>query len=134
MLTHLVFYVNRMGGTIPPDTSKLVNLHKFYVGFNEFTGPLPVVDLSANLVLYGFNNNRFTGSIPSLWSNHISALWLQDNYLTGTLPNELGTITNLAEYVMFNNHISGSVPSILADCSRLEYWAVYGNCFLNYVE
>ncbi|PRQ34917.1 putative transferase [Rosa chinensis] len=89
------------GNFLSTVVSKLPSLRYLYVPFNNITGPVPpsitngtrlqVLDLSANL---------FTGNVPSVFcfSNAPSALekiLLANNFLSGTVPSELGNCKSL---------------------------------------
>ena len=55
------------------------------------------------------SNNKLSGSIPSCLSN-LTALTFLDvsrNWLSGTLPPELGSITHL-QLSVFDNNITGT--------------------------
>jgi len=65
-------------------------------------------------------------STPCSWygvtcsSNHVSAINLITNGLTGPLPPELGSLPNLGVLNLPGNHLSGSIPSQLDSLTSLQ--------------
>ncbi|XP_062015823.1 serine/threonine-protein kinase BRI1-like 1 [Rosa rugosa] len=120
------------GNFLSTVVSKLPSLTYLYVPFNNITGPVPpsitngtrlqVLDLSANL---------FTGNVPSVFcfSNAPSALekiLLANNFLSGTVPSELGNCKSLKAIDLSFNSLSGAIPLevwTLPNLSDLVMWA-----------
>ena len=50
----------------------------------------------------------------------VTALSLAYNQLSGTLPTQLGNLTNLTELVFFSNNLTGTIPTQLGQLTRLE--------------
>jgi hypothetical protein len=59
--------------------------------------------------------------------SHVTGLELINNFIVGTLPEELGDLSELVTLKMNNNQISGSIPSQLGDLSNLEILALEFN-------
>ncbi|KAK8454715.1 hypothetical protein SEVIR_4G019500v4 [Setaria viridis] len=57
----------------------------------------------------------------------LSYLQLNDNELTGTIPAELGKLTELFELNLANNNLEGHIPANISSCSALNKFNVYGN-------
>ena len=57
-------------------------------------------------------NNQLTGTIPPELGGltNLQLLWLQDNQLTGTIPAELGDLTSLQELLLFKQSVDGDDP------------------------
>ena len=51
--------------------------------------------------------------------NRVYYLRLDDNNLIGSLPAELGNLTNLQELGLYNNQLSGSIPTELGNLTNL---------------
>ncbi|KAL6204222.1 hypothetical protein ACLB2K_021490 [Fragaria x ananassa] len=115
--------------------SKLPSLRYLYAPFNSITGPVPpsitngtrlqVLDLSANL---------FTGNVPSGFcsSNAPSALekiLLANNFLSGTVPSELGNCKNLRAIDLSFNNLSGAIPSEIWTLPKLSDLVMWANKF-----
>ena len=71
------------------------------------------------LLLY---ENNLTGSIPAEVGNLSNLRWmlLYDNRLSGSIPPELGNLSNLESLYLHYNQLSGSIPSQLGNLSDLK--------------
>jgi Leucine-rich repeat (LRR) protein len=69
-----------------------------------------------------WENKSLTGSIPEDIKSLTGLLWLQmnDNQITGPLPSGLGKLINLQFIYLQNNKISGSIPSNIGDLVNLQ--------------
>ncbi|MEN8218677.1 MAG: leucine-rich repeat domain-containing protein [Pseudomonadota bacterium] len=74
-------------------------------------------------------DNQLTGSIPSELGNlsNLSDLHLSDNELTGSIPSELGNLSNLSDLNLSDNELTGSIPSELGNLSNLRYLHLSSN-------
>lgn len=45
----------------------------------------------------------------------------------GTIPSNLGSLTNIEQLQLYNNAFSGSVPSTFAQLTNLVAFSMYGN-------
>ena len=66
--------------------------------------------------------NDLSGSIPPELGNltNLDMLSLSGNALTGSIPPELGDLTNLTSLWLHNNYLSGPIPTELGDLTNLE--------------
>jgi Leucine-rich repeat (LRR) protein len=53
------------------------------------------------------------------------SLSLSLNTLNGTIPTELGRLTNVQELYFIYNHLTGTVPSQLGNLSKLERLSLF---------
>ncbi len=67
------------------------------------------------------NDNSLSGSIPAELGNltNLTSLYLNINSLTGSIPPELGNLTNLTFFSLANNSLSGSIPAELGNLTNL---------------
>jgi Leucine-rich repeat (LRR) protein len=58
------------------------------------------------------HNNQLIGTIPPEIGNltNLTSLRLDDNQLTGEIPSEIGNLTNLNSLFLDNNQLSGIIP------------------------
>ncbi|KAG7037687.1 LRR receptor-like serine/threonine-protein kinase ERECTA [Cucurbita argyrosperma subsp. argyrosperma] len=136
-------------GEISPSVGKLKGLQTLLIG------PIPsTLSQIPNLKVFDVRNNSLTGSIPqtignctafqgpviqsSHWrdtiqhwfpsSSHIVlAGELNDNHLTGSIPAELGKLTDLFDLNVANNNLGGPIPDNLSSCTNLNSLNVHGN-------
>ena len=72
------------------------------------------------VVLY-LGDNGLTGEIPpELGSlSNLTALYLDTNALSGEIPPELGSLSNLTDLSLHGNDLSGAIPAELGSLSNL---------------
>ena len=73
--------------------------------------------------------NGLSGSIPSQLGNlsNLTSLYLWDNQLSGSIPSELGNLANLTDLILYNNQLSGEIPSQLGNLTNLSVLALHTN-------
>ncbi|XP_056698560.1 probable LRR receptor-like serine/threonine-protein kinase At3g47570 [Spinacia oleracea] len=148
---------NALSGVIPQGIGKLQNLQNLYLDGNQISGVIPTsVGNLTKISVLTLSNNRLEGQIPSSLGNCISlnelylsnnslrksippqlfnlpvlsiTLDLSGNHLTGSLPEEVGRLTNLDALDLSQNMLSGQIPSSLGGCVSLEFLHMGGNHF-----
>lgn len=157
-MTKLRFlYLDSVGleGTIPSEIAKLNKLEQLYLSANSFSGSLPsemqaltsmesfqtntnnlegdifnIVGGWPVLKNLDFGNNDFVGTIPTNLPSSLVSLRLDRNSVGGSLPTELGTLTNLKSVIVTQNfRLGGALPSELGRCSSLETLQIDSNTF-----
>ena len=87
------------------------------------------VNPSGRVAELHLTDNRLRGTLPpelgSLTELRGLALW--ENELTGSIPPELGSLTELRDLILWENELTGSIPPELAGLTRLEGLALGGN-------
>ena len=70
-----------------------------------------------------------SGGIPSELGSlsNLTALWLFGNQLSGAIPSELGSLSNLTGLGLHFNELSGMLPGSLADLTALEGLYFFSN-------
>ena len=68
-------------------------------------------------------SNQLIGSIPAQLGNltNLQDLYLQNNQLIGSIPPELGNLTNLQDFYLHINQLSGSIPAELGNLVNLDH-------------
>ena len=81
-----------------------------------------VTCLSASVTQLSLMSNSLTGTIPSELGNLTNLTWLNlsRNSLSGGIPGELGNLTNLEQLNLSDNSLSGSIPRELGSLTNLE--------------
>ena len=74
-------------------------------------------------------SNNLSGSIPVELGNltNLEYLSLENNKLSGSIPVELGDLTNLALLYLYRNKLSGSIPVALGNLTNLTYLSLGDN-------
>ncbi|KAF8090927.1 hypothetical protein N665_0461s0013 [Sinapis alba] len=110
------------------------NLETLYLAGNRLGGNLPtssIANLSTNLRILDLGTNFISGSIPHDIGNLISLqeLSLKENHLTGLLPTSIGKLLQLEGFELSSNSISGVIPSFIGNLTRLETLDLANNSF-----
>jgi len=77
--------------------------------------------------------NQLTGSIPPEIGNltNLTYLNLRSNQLTGSIPTEIGNLTNLTNLTIYNNQLTGLIPESICDLnmnwSNSSYFNISNN-------
>ncbi|MEM7130967.1 MAG: C13 family peptidase [Chloroflexota bacterium] len=85
--------------------------------------------LGSRVTELDLNTNQLRGSIPEELGqlSNLTKLVLLINELSGSIPTELGQLSNLTELVLFDNKLSGSIPAELGQLSNLTFLLLNGN-------
>jgi hypothetical protein len=144
-LTYLNLSYNSLTGTIPSEVSSLPKLTTTNYDGNLFIGPgfsISSVERDALVALYnstdGANWTDNTGWLGEAgtecsWfgvtctNGSVSRLSLHTNLLTGTIPIELGNLSNLTILLLGDNSLTGSIPSELGNLTNLTTFNLASN-------
>ncbi|CAN6543220.1 unnamed protein product [Malus baccata var. baccata] len=128
------------------------------LGSNQFNGSLPLVssavfaldlsnssfsgtlshffcdrsDVPKHLLVLLLDNNLLTGEIPDCllhWPK-LTVVNLEDNNLMGKIPSSIGDLLSLQSLHLRNNNLSGELPVSLQNCRDLLFLDLRGNKFV----
>jgi len=76
---------------------------------------------NGHVVWLDLSLNNLTGSIPPELGNltNLQEIYLSSNQLTGSIPPELGNLTNLQRLNLYHNQLTGSIPPELGNLNNL---------------
>ncbi|CAN6812553.1 unnamed protein product [Brassica oleracea] len=154
---------NTLTGSIPPSFGKLRHLRYLALRYNslgshsfgdvEFLGgltnctqlevltvagnrlgghlPASIANLSINLRGLNLGKNFISGSIPHDIGRlvNLQTLGLQENQLKGLLPTSIGKLLQLGTLDLSSNSLSGEIPSSIGNNSRLDKLKLFNNSF-----
>lgn len=106
-VTQINMFQNNLSGSLPDIFDQLPALQSVYLSGNRLGGQLP----------------------PSLYRRDIYDLYLANNQLEGTLPEEIGNWKNLRTLEISFNNFSGTLPAALGKFPSLNYCNLMMNCF-----
>ena len=92
---------NSMHGKIPESIGLMKSLNTLSLSNNRFSGTIPGALGDTNLSYLYMDNNMFVGVIPPellASSSHLKEVWLQHNYLSGTIPASIASIPDLYDF------------------------------------
>ncbi|KAG2292344.1 hypothetical protein Bca52824_039013 [Brassica carinata] len=113
--------------------SKIEGIAYLYVAYNNLSGSVPSsLTNCTNLRVLDLSSNGFTGNVPSgfcslqSYSPLLEKLLMANNYLSGTVPMELGKCKSLKTIDLSFNALTGTIPNeiwMLPNLSDLVMWA-----------
>jgi hypothetical protein len=115
LLQQVQLYDNHLTGSIPIWFSELLYLEQWIVFENHLTGSLPD-SLPKTIVQFDISFNNISGTIPeSFWSESTSPpvledLYLDHNFITGTLPNTTQPRQDVTRIWLNDNRLTGTIP------------------------
>ncbi|KAK2444559.1 putative LRR receptor serine/threonine-protein kinase [Trifolium repens] len=116
-LRQLTLATNRFEGMIPNSISNSSHLDKIDLSDNRFHGPIPLFNNLKNLTYLTLGHNFLTSTTSLNFqffdslrnSTLLEILKVNDNYLTGELPNSIAYLSgNLQQFCVANNKLNGS--------------------------
>ena len=86
-------------------------------------------DAGGRVTGLSLGRNVLTGAIPSQLGSlsNLETLWVGDNQLTGEIPAELGSLSNLDYLGLESNAFTGAIPTELGNLSSVTWLALNGN-------
>ncbi|KAJ0783275.1 putative protein kinase RLK-Pelle-LRR-XI-1 family [Helianthus annuus] len=122
-LRHLDLHSNQLNSSIPYELGFCSNLTFLALAGNSFTGELPLsLSNLTQITDLGLSENNFSGEISSElvtnWTRLVS-LQVQNNLFTGTIPREIGLLSDLTLLFLYNNSFTGSIPLEIGNLENL---------------
>ena len=115
-----------MKGTLPSEFTKLTNLTSLRLDYNNLSGSLPQWVSEAPMLSHiNLVGNQLTGTIPPKYFSKVQPL-LGGNLLTGVIPTEVGKFEGTGLFLDYNL-LTGSIPKQIYSASNLEALALCGN-------
>ncbi|KAJ1287026.1 hypothetical protein BS78_03G398800 [Paspalum vaginatum] len=122
---------NSLSGTIPSAIGNLTRLQTLDLGYNQFNGQIPNELLSLHdLRNLSLRANYLSGLVPKFSAAStplLSHLYLDNNTLSGCIPNGIGSLPLLRFLWLRYNQLTGQAPSNIFNMSRLEIMALGRN-------
>ncbi|KAF8082707.1 hypothetical protein N665_0809s0009 [Sinapis alba] len=135
----LILNDNSLGSFSTGDLEFLValtnctQLQTLDVSYNRLGGDLPasIANLSMNLNQLLLQNNFLYGSIPHDIGNLIGLqrFWSSENLLKGPIPTSFGKLSGMVGFGVHTNRMSGEIPYSLGNITHLEKLYLYNNSF-----
>ena len=96
-LEYVVLSGNDYNSSVPIELTTLPNLERLYIEDSSLTGSLDF--------------------LPSMTS--IVELWMDFNFIEGSIPTEIGTLSTLASLSLSNNLLTGAIPKEMASMTQM---------------
>ncbi|GLJ20852.1 hypothetical protein SUGI_0380200 [Cryptomeria japonica] len=122
-LWHNHFVSGSSGLSILTVLTNCSSLEHLDLAFNYFTGVLPtsIGRLSKSLSYLALNSNEIRGSIPDEIGNltNLTLLDLNASQLNGTIPSALSRLPNLERLYLHTNNLQGRIPESFCHSKKL---------------
>ncbi len=119
----LVALYNATGGANWTNkTNWLTNMH-----IGQWHGV--TTDVNGHVTSLSIGGNQLSGTIPTQLGDltNLTELRLDGNQLSGEIPAELGSFANLRQLYLNDNQLSGEIPSALGSLTNLVHLRLDGN-------
>eukprot|EP01038_Epipyxis_sp_PR26KG_P009791 gene9791-13172_t len=125
-LTILVLQYNQLSGSIPDRIGSLTSLKLMYSFSNRLSSSIPdSIRSLINLTDIDLNENQLSGSIPDIIGSSLKSLTyldLSSNQLYGSiLADNIIPLTILSHLDLSSNHFSDSIPDIIGSLTNLTF-------------
>ncbi|KAL5568802.1 hypothetical protein UlMin_025377 [Ulmus minor] len=128
---------NNFVGPVPTNFGNLLELWVLNLGRNNLGGnssyDLGFLTSLANcskLKILTLDVNNFGGALPDSIGNlttQLQSLYLEENYIYGSIPSSLENLINLNTLTMGKNLLKGDIPEHLGKLGKLQLLALGGN-------
>ncbi|KAF7149925.1 hypothetical protein RHSIM_Rhsim02G0186100 [Rhododendron simsii] len=123
---------NELEGELPNTIGNLTSVVTLDLSYNKFAGRLPnSIGNLCNLRVINVSYNKIGGelfkSTSKCSSYALETLFLQENQLSGEIPDELRQFENVRVLRLENNLVGGSIPGAIGRLKYLETLTLSGN-------
>jgi Leucine-rich repeat (LRR) protein len=131
-LTHLEIESNFLAGELPSQLLQHPEIVYVYIRNNNLDLHLPTVlgnGTWPSLFAAWLDSNNVTGPIPATIADKVTlaSFSITNTTLRGSIPTEMGLLTDMRRLWLYNNELTGVVPDELANLAQLEVFEVHGN-------
>lgn len=122
-LQGMVVANNQLEGPFPYELCKLKSLQPLDLSKNSLSGSIPSCSNFSFINHVHLNKNKISGPIKSGFQkgSTLVTLNLRDNlYLTGNIPDRLGSLSSLSILLLKSNQMKGLIPFQLCLLSKLS--------------
>ncbi|PIN13604.1 Serine/threonine protein kinase [Handroanthus impetiginosus] len=128
-LTFVDFQGNQFSGQVPNSLGELSFLTYLYLSKNNFVAKSLELKFITSLTNCGYlrklslGDNIFNSIIPASVGNlstSLSHFYCYNCGLHGSIPDEVGNLTNLLVLSLFDNQLIGSIPKTLGNLQNLQ--------------
>lgn len=127
-LKHLLLHSNNLEH-LPESLSNLKHLETLILAANKLKS-VPDMNKSAkSLKTILLNNNHLTNFPKWISKTNPVALRVDENYITGNIPNFIGDLTNLEILCLYSNYFTGGLPERMRNLSNLITLYFFDNIF-----
>ncbi|RVX13045.1 LRR receptor-like serine/threonine-protein kinase GSO1 [Vitis vinifera] len=117
---YMILSDNKLSGSLPPALFQSSRLFVLALSRNNFSGELPY-NIGDAKTLYILMKQVFWGLALNLTKlRNLQRLELQDNYISGELPNFLFHISHLQVLILRNNSLQGLIPKTISNLKYLQ--------------
>lgn len=130
-LTSFDISFNELSGAIPNELINLNKLQSIRFQYNHLTGEIPSQLFSASPYLYSIyiGYNDLTGPLPLMYTNNIETLNLGPNKLSGAIPSSLVTMPKLKALILLGNNLEGTIPDFTNHTPTFTHFDIRQNKF-----
>lgn len=134
-LQYMLLENNKFSHTIPDSITNLVNLVDLRLDRNKLNGKIPsLIGKCIKLKYLQLNDNKLSNIIPVsiVDLTNLKVLFLNKNKLSGNLKDRFNSSNHLHlnNVDISQNFITGSLPQELFNCNFLISFASYSNCMI----
>ncbi|KAL5720499.1 hypothetical protein ACHQM5_013166 [Ranunculus cassubicifolius] len=123
---------NQFSGQIPSSMGNISRLFWLTLSYNKLNGSIASTLENQNLQFLDLSHNLLSASFaknPTRLPSSLITVDISYNLMSGSIPQEIGTLKNLEALNISYNKFSGEIPSTLGSCLSMEHLKLQGNLF-----